>query len=83
MNSKEYLETTFPDGTPVKIYPGKGLKVQGNFIIDDPKQEQTESIKVDSFDDKIVAYDHTEGYTRPIIWREYKTMFAKLIYNEN
>ncbi len=40
MENKEYLETTFPDGTPVKIYPGKGLKVQDNFILDDPTKEQ-------------------------------------------
>lgn len=24
--NKEYLETTFPDGTPVKIYPAKGAR---------------------------------------------------------
>ena len=32
-------------------------------------------------ENKIVAYDHREGYPRPITWKEYKTMFAKLEYN--
>lgn len=35
MANKEYLETTFPDGTPVKIYPVK---------------EQTESIEADAIE---------------------------------
>lgn len=35
MENKEYLETAFPDGTPVKIYPVK---------------EQTESIEADSIE---------------------------------
>jgi hypothetical protein len=34
-------------------------------------------------DNIVVAYDHTEGYPRPITWKEYKTMFAQLIYDEN
>lgn len=34
-----------------------------------------------SSEDKIVSYDHREGYPRPITWKEYKTMFAKLEYN--
>lgn len=35
-------------------------------------------------ENKIVAYDHREGYPRPITWKEYKTMFARLEYeNKN
>lgn len=32
-------------------------------------------------EDKVVGYDHREGYPRPITWKEYKTMFAELKYN--
>lgn len=40
--SKEYLETTFPDGTPVKIYPVK---------------EQTEPIQADAIETILALAD--------------------------
>lgn len=44
MESKEYLETKFPDGTQVKIYPMK---------------EQSESIEADAIEAMIALAEHS------------------------
>lgn len=76
MENKEYLETTFPDGTPVKIYPSIGESTPTVSHIDNVIPSEP------FFMERVVAYDHREGFAKPITWKEYITMFAQLIYND-
>lgn len=50
MENKEYLETTFPDGTPVKIYPMKNKDIQYDEWADwkDKAQEEIESDAIET-----------------------------------
>lgn len=67
MKNKEYLETTFPDGTPVKIHPANNAEdMLERYIKSDkesyeetyyPVTEQTESIEADAIETLLALAD--------------------------